>query len=114
MYYLYAARILAGFVGGGILIIVPLYLSEIANDKVRGALVSTFVLTWRFGTLLAYILGEYSHYYTTPIITIALVTVFAFSLCFFPESPTFLVKQNRISVSSFWSWKSSDLYILIH
>lgn len=33
VYYLYAARTLSGIVGGGIFILIPLYLSEIASDR---------------------------------------------------------------------------------
>lgn len=33
VYYLYAARVLCGIVGGGIFVITPAYLAEIANDK---------------------------------------------------------------------------------
>lgn len=33
VYYLYASRLVAGFVGGGIFVMVPLFLSEIANDR---------------------------------------------------------------------------------
>lgn len=33
VYYMYANRILCGFYGGGVFVIVPTYLSEIANDR---------------------------------------------------------------------------------
>lgn len=41
VYYLYAARILSGFVGGGVFVMVPLFLNEIASDSVRGLLGSS-------------------------------------------------------------------------
>lgn len=31
--YLYVSRILAGIAGGGCLVVIPVYISEIANDK---------------------------------------------------------------------------------
>lgn len=33
VYYLYGARVLGGVIGGGVLVVTPAYLSEIANDK---------------------------------------------------------------------------------
>lgn len=33
VYYLYGTRVLCGLVGGGVFVITPTYLSEIANDK---------------------------------------------------------------------------------
>lgn len=99
VYYLYAARMLIGFVGGGLYVIMPMFLSEIASDRVRGTLGSTLALNVHSGTLLAFVVGNYCDYYTTPMLSIALITVFAILFYFFPESPTFLVKQNRISVS---------------
>lgn len=33
VHYMYAHRILCGFYGGGIFVVVPSYLSEIASDK---------------------------------------------------------------------------------
>ncbi|XP_031634634.1 facilitated trehalose transporter Tret1-like [Contarinia nasturtii] len=44
VYYLYASRAINGFVGGGVFVIIPVYLSEIASDRVRGALGSMLVL----------------------------------------------------------------------
>lgn len=33
VYHLYAARILNGIVGGGLFVMIPLFLSEIASDR---------------------------------------------------------------------------------
>lgn len=33
VYYLYAARILCGVLGGGVFVVTPAYLAEIADDK---------------------------------------------------------------------------------
>lgn len=33
IYYLYAAKILAGITGGGIYVLIPIYVAEIAEDK---------------------------------------------------------------------------------
>lgn len=100
VYYLYCARALSGFVGGGVFVMVPLFLSEIASDRVRGVLGSTLVLTANMGILLAFVLGNYCDYTMTPKVVIALTVLFVILFSFFPESPSFLMKQNQISVSA--------------
>ncbi|XP_031622894.1 facilitated trehalose transporter Tret1-like isoform X2 [Contarinia nasturtii] len=96
-YYLAAARLLNGFTGGAIYTIVPPFLSEIAIDRVRGLLGSTLVLSCNIGILLAFVFGNYFDFYMTPKFVIASTILCAVLLCFFPESPSFLMKQNRIS-----------------
>lgn len=57
------------------------------------------MLTFDFGILLAFIVGNTCDYYTIPKLMIILLIAFGISFSFFPESPTVLVKQNRIIVS---------------
>lgn len=101
--------------------IVPLYLSEISSDRqlvffvdminyrqiksqfdihsVRGFLVSTLVLSENVGMLLAFVIGNSFEYPAIPIFSIVLLTLFAILLYFIPESPLFLLKQDKIKVS---------------
>ena len=62
---LIAARILIGIAVGMVTFVVPLYLSEISPQKVRGMLVSLFQLAITAGILLAYLVGglfaEHTH-----------------------------------------------------
>lgn len=44
-------------------------------------------------------MGAHCDFYTTPLITMALTILFVVLFSFFPESPKFLIKQNRLSVS---------------
>lgn len=69
--------------------------------SIRGALGSTKILTYNFGNLMAYILGNSCDYYTIPKFLLVLLVIYATSFSFFPESPTVLVKQNRIAVNIF-------------
>lgn len=98
--YLYVARFIHGFAGGGIFVIVPVYISEIAEDRIRGTLGSFLVLTAALGTLMAFIFGEYCTYNFTPIFAIALSLIFLCGFYFFPESPAALFKINQMDVSS--------------
>lgn len=52
-----------------------------------------------FGILLASIFGHYFGFYGIPILAIAMMTCLAILLCFIPETPVFLMKQDRIVVS---------------
>lgn len=95
--YLYVARFMHGFSAAGIIVIAPTFLIEIANTSIRGILGSTVILTAHFGVALAFVFGNYCSYSTPPIFMIILTLIFVVLFFFFPESPTFLLKQNKIS-----------------
>lgn len=66
--------------------------------SVRGMLSSVVPIGSATGILIAYTLGNYFNYYVTPIFAIVSIAIFAVVFLFFPESPVFLVRQNRITV----------------
>lgn len=102
LYYLYAARLIGGFfIGGGGYIIVPLFISEISNDRIRGFLTSTQVLTENIGMLMGYVIGAFCDFSAIPIVAINLAIASAVLIYLLPETPIFLVKQGRINVSEF-------------
>lgn len=51
------------------------------------------------GVVIAFILGTYSEYISYPIFAIASTILFDVIFFFFPETPIFLLKQNKIAVS---------------
>lgn len=65
----------------------------------RGTLGAMLILSETIGILLIFIFGNYCDYYTPPKVAIALAALCGVLLIFFPESPSFLMKQNRILVS---------------
>lgn len=71
---------------------------------------STLVLTENFGILLGFTFGQIYSFHTTPLIVIAVIALFAILIYFFPETPTFLVKQNNITVSELKSINQSIIY----
>lgn len=87
-----------GAILGGIFTLCQLYFVEISSDGVRGALGTIVSVGADLGTLLGYALGTYCSYDVTPIAAIALTIMFAVLFLFFPETPIYLVKQNRIMV----------------
>ena len=46
----------------------------------------------------SYIIGTFYDFYVAPKVMIVLTVTFGVLLLFFPESPTFLVKQNKLTV----------------
>lgn len=64
--------------------------------SVRGTLGATLVLSENIGILLAFIVGNYCDFYATPKVGIGLAGLCGALLIFFPETPSFLMKQNRI------------------
>lgn len=97
---IYAARLLGGFFsGGGGYVIVPLFIAEISDDKIRGFLTSTHVLTENLGILIAYVIGAFFDFYAIPLCAIIFAIASGILIYFLPETPLFLVKQNKITVN---------------
>lgn len=57
------------------------------------------MLTDRIGIMIVFVLGYYFDYRVTSIVVIAVTIIFVIVFLFFPESPTFLLKQNKTSVN---------------
>lgn len=67
-------------------------------NSIRGFLGLTMALASNSGILIAFLTGNYCDYYTIPKVALVLSALFSTIFPFFPESPSFLFKQNRISV----------------
>lgn len=88
-------RFFSGLTAGGVFVLVPLYISEIADDSSRGILGSFFILAVNFGTLLMFVAGNYLSYSLTPQLMIALPIIFALTFAFLPETPQHLLKRGK-------------------
>lgn len=93
--FLLVGRFLAGLAAGGVFVLVPLYVSEIAEDKVRGILGSFFIFSINFGTLIMFVAGNYLSYSLVPRIMISFPIIFALTFVFMPESPQHLLKCGK-------------------
>lgn len=71
------------------------------NFSNRGALLSVSAFSAQIGILVAFVLGTFCHFYTTPKLSIGLTIVFAVLITFIPESPYYLIQINEIMVSEF-------------
>lgn len=95
MIVLLIARLLSGIAGGGIFVVLPLYISEVAQDDKRGLFSTFLILNHGIGVLIGYIAGTYLSYFATPMVSLVLPIAFAASISFFPETPQYLLTHNK-------------------
>lgn len=117
---LYVSRFLCGLSAGGSFVLVPLFVAEIAEDRlasladslililiqhvffvsIRGTLGSLMMVSANLGILLAFAVGHYLPYAIVPKVFICLPIVFLLSLFMFPETPHYFMRTNREHVSA--------------
>uniref|UniRef100_A0A182NGP0 Major facilitator superfamily (MFS) profile domain-containing protein n=1 Tax=Anopheles dirus TaxID=7168 RepID=A0A182NGP0_9DIPT len=93
---LYVARILAGLGAAGVFLLVPMYITEIAEDRIRGTLGSFFILFLNIGTLVSFVMGSYLSYHLTAYILFSFPILFLALFLQFPETPQYLIRRNRV------------------
>lgn len=92
---LLVGRVLLGISGGAFFVMAPMYIGEIAEKEVRGALGSFFQLMVTCGILLVYAVGAGLSVFVFSLVCAALPVLFACVFVFMPESPLYLVAQGR-------------------
>ncbi len=100
VWQLIAARIIVGIAVGMVTFVVPLYLSEISPQKIRGTLVSMFQLSLTAGILLSYLInGVFAHSdYTwrwmlgSGVLPAILLYI---GISFLHDTPRWLLSKNR-------------------
>nr|CAD7453120.1 unnamed protein product [Timema tahoe] len=92
---LFVARFMIGNVGAGNTVLCPLYVTEIAEDDVRGSLVTCVMLFFSIGVLQSYIVGSYASYQVLGFACISLPILFVFLFYWMTESPVYLMSINR-------------------
>lgn len=102
---IHIARFLMGMYTGLALTVLPLYLGEIADPKVRGKIASVLQLFTNIGCVFAYIIGAQVSYRTFAIILGVVPIVHFFLVLLIPESPYWLMhkgKNHEASKSLAW------------
>lgn len=92
---LYIARFLAGIWIGSVTTVVPLYIGEIAQPNIRGALANFVSMMTYFGDLFVYIIGPYVSYSALAIIAGLIPVLFGVTFSMMPESPYFYVMHKQ-------------------
>ncbi|XP_062558140.1 facilitated trehalose transporter Tret1-2 homolog [Armigeres subalbatus] len=104
---LYAGRFVIGIATGASCVVAPMFISEIAETSIRGALGAFFQLFLTVGILFVYAVGPYTSWTTLSVLCAAFPVLLILAMLVIPESPTYLVKQGRRSdaaVALKWFW----------
>ncbi|XP_073976946.1 facilitated trehalose transporter Tret1-like [Rhodnius prolixus] len=92
---LYIVRICQGFSLCTAYVLVPIYIAEISEPRIRGLLSGQFQTFFYLGTLYAYSTGPYLNY-NTYILSLAVVPVlFMVTFAMMPESPYYLLMSGQ-------------------
>ncbi|XP_045455732.1 solute carrier family 2, facilitated glucose transporter member 8-like [Melitaea cinxia] len=92
---LIASRAVAGLACAGCYVVTPLYLKEIASDKIRGALGSLFILSQNLGYLVVYVAGDEFSFTAVMWLCTVIPVLHIFAFLAMPETPVFLIKQGK-------------------
>lgn len=96
VYMIYISRLLAGIAGAGCFFIVPVYVAEIADKRIRGALCSSFSVICNIGIFIEFILAEYMDFRNAAILILIISIAFMVGFAFMPESPQYLISKGKI------------------
>ncbi|XP_029573372.1 solute carrier family 2, facilitated glucose transporter member 8 isoform X2 [Salmo trutta] len=95
VWMLYLGRVLTGLASGVTSLVVPLYISEIAHERVRGTMGSCVQLMVVTGIMGAYIAGMFLDWRWLAICCSIPPTMMMVFMCFMPETPRFLLSQGK-------------------
>lgn len=73
-----------------------MYIGEIAETSIRGALGSFFQLFLTIGILFTYVIGAVTDWKTLSIISAVIPILFGLIFFFMPETPQYLLKKNKL------------------
>ncbi|XP_044758827.1 facilitated trehalose transporter Tret1-like [Coccinella septempunctata] len=93
---LYVARFMAGFASGSFYTVVPIYVGEIAETKIRGVLGGFMSIFYVFGLLFNYVVGPCVSLPTLSAFMIVPIVIFLiFFGLFIPESPYYYFAKGK-------------------
>ncbi|KAM9392319.1 solute carrier family 2, facilitated glucose transporter member 8 [Pholidichthys leucotaenia] len=95
VWMLYMGRVLTGLASGVTSLVVPLYISEMAHERVRGTLGSCVQLMVVTGIMGAYLAGLFMDWRWLAICCSIPPTLLLVFMCFMPETPRFLLSQGK-------------------
>lgn len=92
---LYTGRVFAGIATGASCVVAPMFISEIAETSLRGALGAFFQLFLTIGILFIYVAGAFTTWVELSIISAIFPVLLIVCVFFIPDSPIYLVKQGQ-------------------
>ncbi|XP_011308802.1 facilitated trehalose transporter Tret1 isoform X2 [Fopius arisanus] len=93
--WLYISRVVLGVGVGMSYTTNPMYVSEVADTNIRGALGTLIAVNVFTGSLITCSVGPFVSYRTLGVVLLSIAIVFVASFVFFPESPYYLAMKNR-------------------
>ncbi|XP_075224989.1 facilitated trehalose transporter Tret1-like [Lycorma delicatula] len=97
VYWMVISRITIGIGCSGTIINIPMYVSEIAENKIRGTLGSYVMLFLNAGILFSYIVGSFSSFHLFVSICLSIPLVHLIFFIWLPESPVYLYTHGKKS-----------------
>ncbi|XP_059622682.1 facilitated trehalose transporter Tret1-2 homolog [Phlebotomus argentipes] len=89
------SRIMSGLSIGLSIVIIPIFVAEIADKDLRTTLGNFMGVSISFGSLLGKFLPNLGGFYLTPIVVCAMVAIFTPIIAILPDSPQYLLLRNR-------------------
>ncbi|XP_015123561.1 facilitated trehalose transporter Tret1 isoform X2 [Diachasma alloeum] len=93
--WLYVSRVVLGIGVGMSYTTNPMYVSEVADTNIRGALGTLIAVNVFTGSLITCSVGPFVSYNTLGIVLLSIAIIFVASFIFFPESPYYLAMKDR-------------------
>ncbi|KAF6202771.1 hypothetical protein GE061_003173 [Apolygus lucorum] len=94
-WHLHVARFLAGTWSGTVSTVAPMYLAEISQPEIRGALSTLVQLMTNSGVVLEFLIGPAVSYGTLAILTGSVPLLFIILFSMMPESPYWLLSRGK-------------------
>ncbi|KAG5895874.1 hypothetical protein JTB14_012257 [Gonioctena quinquepunctata] len=93
--YIFVARFFCGMSGNMAFVAAPMFIAEIADQKIRGFLSGIIYIMMLLGCLIVYCVGPYLPFYVPSIVggSVAIIELLTFSRV--PESPLYLLYKNK-------------------
>lgn len=96
VHHIFMSRFLSGIAGAGIFFVVPVYVAEISDKKIRGFLSTVISVVCNLGILVEFILADYVDFKDVAKVVVAISIIFVIGFAFMPESPQYLVSRTRV------------------
>lgn len=93
--WLYLGRLMGGIGSGAAGVLVPVYIGEIAEPSLRGAMGTFFPFFFSLGIVFSYTAGAYLDYQTFNIACCLSLVPFLACISLMPEAPMWLLGQGR-------------------
>ncbi|XP_046744768.1 facilitated trehalose transporter Tret1-2 homolog [Diprion similis] len=94
-WWYYVARVISGLAGGITWTIIPIYLGEIAEDRIRGGLGVTTAIMLNLGLVMAYSIGPWVSKPLLAALGAVIPVVFLLMFTWMPETPYFYMMKDK-------------------